>query len=358
MAKHKSSQPSKSAAPLSGKPAAASAKPLAAPLAKQPAPAVSSLRVHTSSLCPKVDPSSLPLTVTACCKGRPETGDGYEPCRLRSSVQSAGEEGKPPTSFLRLYPDGSRFLSILLSLTPRPPLLLILQAQKQLEKTLPARSRKSSPFSIFFLRALLGWFIISLFTCSPNTSPSTSYLCYPSARYHSTVQPYVQPHLSNAISAAKPYYEPYLNPILPHYNRAHSIITPTVNRISKACAPHLQTLRRLSKRTYDLHLAPRLHQVQVRADKVFGPYINMLRLRWRFLIQPYIDWIVRIVKEAREVFGKDARIQMIRRKGYELARSGANFGLDGYSRVVKPAVGRGIAGAKHHWYATLIPAGV
>jgi hypothetical protein len=84
----------------------------------------------------------------------------------------------------------------------------------------------------------------------------------------------------------------------------------------------------------------------------------MLRLRWRFLIQPYIDWIVRIVKEAREVFGKDARIQMIRRKGYELARSGANFGLDGYSRVVKPAVGRGIAGAKHHWYATLIPAGV
>ncbi|CED84704.1 hypothetical protein [Phaffia rhodozyma] len=208
-------------------------------------------------------------------------------------------------------------------------------------------SAPSSFLGRWLYRSVISYTLLALFFCPPNVSSSNSAICSPATKYHSIVQPYVQPHLdhvrSSVISAAQPYYAPYS----PYVHSVQATVVPYVQKVIDLATPHVAAGRTLGVNNYKRHLAPRVHYAQLRLSNAIRPYVHELQLRWKILIQPYIDLAHRKISATYNAVEQDPRVKLVRKRTGELIVSGWENG--------KPLAIRGAQAGKHHWYNTIIP---
>lgn len=167
------------------------------------------------------------------------------------------------------------------------------------------------------------------------------------SQYRSLIGPYVQPQIDRLKSTVSDTVQPYYAPYTPYLTDARSAVAPYVTQAVEGVKPHWNTGRTISANQYNRHLAPRVHYAKIRAANAIGPYVDEIRVRWKILVQPYLDLATGRIGKVYDAVRTDERIRLAGRKAQALA-------VEGWSRG-KPLVGRTARAGKHHWFNTVVP---
>ncbi|KAL7409409.1 hypothetical protein BDY24DRAFT_219945 [Mrakia frigida] len=219
------------------------------------------------------------------------------------------------------------------------------------------RTKTSSlSLSSLLLRAGILWFFTSLFLCSPTLTPETSTICYPASRYHSTLQPILQPHLNSFISSSQSYLSPYYQPHLHHIDSISHFVKPKCQSVSRFATPYIQIVQRGWIRLYRTHFAPRLHYGKLRLAKATRPYVRELELRWKHLVRPHLEKAQKSVEKVWKQVVEDERVKMVGKKGRELVKKALEGGKKAWEQG-KPLAVKGWKEGRKQWTETVVPVG-
>lgn len=226
-------------------------------------------------------------------------------------------------------------------------------------------ARSSSPLRSLVVKVVLLWAVVSLFFCSPTYSPETTHaLCVPASRYHSAVQPYVQPHIDTVKNAAKAHLEPYYGPHLHYAHSAREFAVPKAQAVQRLATPHVQALHRGYLRLYRTHVAPRVHYGKLRVDKALRPYRREISVRWEHLVKPHLQRAEKKIRATLETIKRDERAKLVQVKAAEAVVKAREYAVKAVEASKKaweqgkPLAVKGWVETNRHWRGTVVPVGV